>query len=182
MERNFTLVVLFGALLCVLGFVPPIPLSFGVPIAAQSLGVMLAGAVLGPVRGALAVLLWLGLAAIGLPVLAGGRGGLGVFFGPSAGFLFGYAPAAFVTGLVVQRLRSLHVGIAAVIGAVLGGIVVLYGFGVLGMMIVLKKSFADVCVLLLPFIPGDVLKAALTGWLTAAIARYRPGALLSRID
>lgn len=71
MERNFALIVLFAALICALGFVPPISLASGVPISAQSLGVMLAGAVLGSWRGALAVLVVLGLVALGLPVLAG---------------------------------------------------------------------------------------------------------------
>ena len=73
------------------GLVPPVAIAFlgGVPITAQTLGVMLAGVMLGPIRGALAVLLFLFLVALGLPFLSGGRGGLGVFMGPSVGFLIG---------------------------------------------------------------------------------------------
>ncbi len=103
----------------------------GVPITAQSLGIMLCGTVLGAKRGALAVLLFLLLVALGLPLLSGGRGGLGVFAGPSAGFLLGFPVAAFVAGWIVEKWRA-PVGIAAFAGAVIGGIVVLYAFGIPG--------------------------------------------------
>lgn len=180
MERNFTLVILFAALICALGFVPPVTLVSGVPISAQSLGVMLAGAVLGASRGALAVVVVIGLVALGLPVLAGGRGGLGVFAGPTVGFLLGWIPAAWVTGAVMSRLNTRYVGIAAGIASVIGGIGVLYLCGTIGMMIVLKKTFAEALLMSLPFIPGDLIKAVVAGWITTMIARYRPGALLSR--
>ena len=190
MERNFTLIVLFAALIVVLGLVPAIPLAFGVPITMQSLGVMLAGAVLGSWRGALAVLLVLLLVALGLPVLAGGRGGLGVFVGPTAGFLIGWLPAAFVTGLVVERLRALPLGIVAGIGSVLGGIVVLYLFGIVGFYLIknaglaaddaARMTWTKAITIMSPFIPGDVLKAVIAGVLTQTIARYRPSALLAR--
>ena len=73
------------------------------PITAQTLGVMLAGSVLGARRGALAVLTFLVLAAVGLPLLAGGRGGLAVFAGPSVGFLLGWVLGAWVVGWLVER-------------------------------------------------------------------------------
>lgn len=180
LERNFTLVVLFAALIAVLGILPPIPLAFGVPISAQSLGVMLAGAVLGSWRGAAAVLVVHLIVALGLPILAGGRGGLGVFTSPTAGFLIGWLPAAFVTGLVVERLRGLSVVWAAGIGAVIGGIVVLYIFGTIGLMAVLDKGPVEALMLSLPFVPGDLIKAAIAGWVAQIIARYRPDALMSR--
>ena len=87
MERNLTLVALFAALIAALALIPKFSLGFGVPITAQTLGVMLCGTVLGAKRGTLAVLLFLVLVAIGLPLLAGGRGGLGSFMLPSSGFL-----------------------------------------------------------------------------------------------
>jgi biotin transport system substrate-specific component len=54
MERNIAQVALFAAMIAALGLVPQISLGFGVPITAQTLGVMLAGAVLGARRGAAA--------------------------------------------------------------------------------------------------------------------------------
>lgn len=179
MERNVTYIALFAALIAVLGLVPKIDLLAGVPITAQSLGIMLCGTVLGARRGALAVLLFLALVAIGLPLLAGGRGGLGVFASPSAGFLLGFPVAAFVAGLVVERW-SAPVGIAAFAGAVLGGIAVLYVFGIAGMALVLGKTLPEAAALATPFLAGDLIKAGLAAAITRGLAQLRPGALLSR--
>ena len=81
---------------------------------------MLCGTVLGAKRGALAVVLFLALVAAGLPLLSGGRGGLGVFASPSVGYLIGFPIAAFVAGWVVQTWRA-GVGLAAFAGAAIGG-------------------------------------------------------------
>jgi len=179
MERSLAYVALFAALIAVLGLVPQITLISGVPITAQSLGVMLAGTVLGARRGALAVLLFLVLVALGLPLLSGGRGGLGVFAGPTVGFLIGFPVAAFVAGLVVERW-SVSLAFAALAGAFLGGIVVLYAFGIVGMSVVLGKTLPEAALLVTPFVVGDLIKVGLCALLTDALARVRPGALLSR--
>lgn len=179
MERSLAYIALFAALIAVLGLVPQITLISGVPITAQSLGVMLAGTVLGARRGALAVLLFLVLVALGLPLLSGGRGGLGVFAGPTVGFLIGFPVAAFVAGLVVER-RSVPLVYASLAGAFLGGIVVLYAFGIVGMSVVLGKTLPEAALLVTPFVVGDLIKAGLCALLTSALARARPGALLSR--
>lgn len=179
MERNLTHIALFAALVAVLGLVPAITLPGGVPVTAQSLGIMLCGTVLGARRGALAVLLFLALVALGLPLLSGGRGGLGVFAGPSVGFLLGFPLAALVAGLVMERW-SAPIGPAAFAGAVLGGIVVLYPLGALGWALMLGKSVAEVQVFLLGFLPGDLVKAVLAGLITRGLAQMRPGSLLSR--
>jgi len=180
MERNLVLIALFAALIAALGLVPTITLMSGVPISAQSLGVMLCGTVLGARKGALAVLLFLLLVALGLPLLAGGRGGLGVFVSPTAGFLVGFPIAAFVTGAIVEKLRAVPLMWAAMIGAFLGGVIALYIPGITGMAITLGKSLAEASALALPFIPGDLVKVGIAGLVTSAIARARPGSLLSR--
>lgn len=180
MERNVTLIALFAALIAVLGLIPKITLGFGVPITAQSLGVMMCGTVLGAKRGGLAALLFVVLVALGLPLLAGGRGGLGVFTAPSTGFIIGFPFAAFVSGWVVERWRAAPLTLAAGIGAAIGGIVVLYAFGIAGMAIVLDKTPYEATLLVTAFIPGDILKAAIAGMLTAALAKARPASVLSR--
>ena len=107
-DRSLVLIAFYAALIAALGLVPPVQIAFlgGVPITAQSLGVMLAGVMLGPVRGTLAVLLFLLIVALGAPFLSGGRGGLGVFAGPTIGFLIGWPIGAFVTGYIMQATRS----------------------------------------------------------------------------
>jgi biotin transport system substrate-specific component len=179
MEKNLTHIALFAALIAVLGLVPKIDLAAGVPITAQSLGVMLCGTVLGSKRGALAVLLFLALTAIGLPLLSGGRGGLGVFTSPSVGYLIGFPIAAFVAGLIVERTTA-PIGYAAFGGAVIGGIVILHILGIIGMSIMLNKTFLEAAALDMAYLPGDAIKALLAGVITRSIAQMRPEALLSR--
>lgn len=180
MERNVAQIALFTALIAALGLIPQLTLAFGVPITAQSLGVMLCGTVLGAKRGFFAVLLFVALVAMGLPLLAGGRGGLGLFTAPTAGFLIGFPIAAFVTGLVMERLRRLPVGWAAGVAAIFGGVVVLYAFGIVGLALVLSRPVGEAALLVTAFIPGDVIKAVLAGLITAALYRARPLSILSR--
>ncbi len=179
MERNVVMISLFAALIAVLGLVPTITLISGVPISAQSLGVMLCGTVLGARRGALAVLLFLLLVALGLPLLAGGRGGLGVFAGPTVGFLIGFPIAAFVAGFVVQKLRGKSILVTSMLGAFLGGVIALYIPGIGGMALVLAKSLPEATALALPFIPGDLAKVVAAGLVTAGLAKARPNSVLS---
>ena len=175
MEKNLTLVALFAALIAALGLLPKLSMLGGVPITAQSMGIMLAGTVLGARRGALAVLLFLGLVALGLPLLAGGRGGLGVFAGPTVGYLIGFPIAAFVTGWLCHQWRGLPSALGAGLAAFLGGAVVLNVIGLSGVMLVLDMPLRDATLLGLSFLPGDAIKAVLTGVLSAALWRARPG-------
>ena len=98
MERTLTYAALFAALTAALGLMPRIDLVAGVPITAQSLGVMLAGAVLGARRGALAILLFVALLALGLPLLSGGANLWAVLYTPRIGYVVGFPLAAYVTG------------------------------------------------------------------------------------
>ena len=104
LSADLARIAVFAALVIVLGTVM-VPLPSGVPITGQTLGVMLAGLVLGARRAPLSILLVLALAAIGLPVLAGGRGGLGAFVGPTAGYMAGWVAGAFVIGLIAHSGR-----------------------------------------------------------------------------
>ena len=180
-ERNVAQIALFTALIAALGLIPQLTLAFGVPITAQSLGIMLCGTVLGARRGGYAALLFVGLVAIGLPLLSGGRGGLGVFTSPTAGFVFGFPVAAFATGLVMERLRGIGAGSAAGIAATVGGIVVLYAFGISGLALVLDRPVGQAALLVTAFIPGDLVKAVLAGLITAALVRARPLSVPSRL-
>lgn len=177
MERNIAQIALFAAMIAALGVVPPITLGFGVPISAQSLGAMLAGTILGARAGAASMGLFLLLVALGLPLLSGGRGGLGVFASPTAGFALGFLPAAFVTGLVVEHVRLRPAGWRAALGAVIGGIAVLYVCGAVGLSTIAGKSLSEAFMLVAVFIPGDLLKAGVTGMLVQALSRVRPQTL-----
>ncbi len=81
--------------------VPMVP----VPMTMQTWAVLLAGLVLGPRWGAAAVLLYLGMAMAGLPVLSDGASGLDRFTGPTAGYLFAFPVAAALAGLLAGTGR-----------------------------------------------------------------------------
>ena len=179
MERSLTHIALFAALIAVFGLVPSIQLSFGVPVSAQSLAIMLCGTVLGAKRGTLAVLLLLALVAAGLPLLAGGRGGLGVFTSPTSGYIVGFVLGAFTTGFLVER-TTLPLGIAATAAALIGGVGVVTLCGIVGMSLTLGKTLGEAAYLSAAFLPGDILKAVLAGLITVSLARMRPASVLSR--
>ena len=178
-SRAVARISLLAAMIAVLGLLPTfqLPVAGGVPITAQTLGVMLAGIVLGPRRGALAVLLLLFVVALGAPLLAGGRGGLGVFFAPSAGFLLGWVPGAFVTGVVMQRLAKAPVVAAALMAAIAGGILVVYGCGIVGLVIVAHMGALQAMLATAVFLPGDLVKAVAAAFLAKAAEQAYPAAL-----
>ncbi|CAB3856311.1 biotin transporter BioY [Achromobacter mucicolens] len=179
-SNNTVLVALFAALIVVLSLMPPIPMpGIPVPITLQTLGAMLAGAMLGPVRGALACLLYLALAAVGLPVLPGGRGGLGAFFGPTGGFLVGMVAGAFVTGWLTRRLAARAsgtlMGLAGYVAAcVVGGIAVVYAFGVPWLAAMAKMDMAKAAGAVAVFLPGDLVKAVVAAWVASRVERVWP--------
>lgn len=175
--RELARVAIFAALIVVLGMVT-VPIPGGVPITAQTLGVMLAGAVLGPRLAPLSVLLVLVLAAVGLPVLAGGRGGLGVFVGPTAGYLLGWLVGVIVVGLIVRSGRMSWWRIA--LGVVVGGILVVYFCGVPVTALVLGLDLGSTALASLVFLPGDLLKAAAATALVLALRRAYPRAFGAR--
>ena len=164
-------VAVFAALIIVLGQVT-VPLLGGVPITGQTLGVMLAGLVLGARRAPLSILLVIALAAIGLPVLAGGRGGLGALLGPSAGYLLGWIPAVIVIGLLARRLTWWRAALASVVG----GIGVVYLFGIPVQAAVTGAPLGATALSSLIFVPGDLLKAAAATVLALALQRAYPRA------
>ncbi|MBB4142972.1 biotin transporter BioY [Rhizobium lemnae] len=173
--RDLVLAALFTAIIVVLGLIPPVPLAFlPVPITAQSMGVMLAGCIIGARRGALAYVLLVVLVAVGLPVLSGGRGGLAVLMGPTAGYIFGWIVGTFVTGLLAQRLVSesqpaLRQMAGFLIAGVVGGIVVVYAIGMPWLSFITGTPFDKVVTGSVVFLPGDILKAVIASLAARAV-------------
>jgi biotin transport system substrate-specific component len=94
------LIALGAASIAVGAFIAiPLPLS-PVPIVLQNFFILLIALVLGPRMGTASVALYLLLGALGLPVFAGGKGGLAHFFGPTGGYLAGFLLSAWVTGVL----------------------------------------------------------------------------------
>lgn len=159
-------VVLFAALTA-LGAQISLPM-IPVPMTLQSLAVVLAGGLLGPRRGIAAMALYLASAAVGLPVLSDGRGGLEALTGPTAGYLAGFVLAAGAVGIAARR-GSLNRPAAGV--SILGAahmLILLPGAVWLARDIGWQDALAGGFT---PFLAGAVVKSA-TAWLIlTAVAR-----------
>lgn len=170
-------IALFAAIMAALGLIPKIDITATLPITAQSMGVMLAGIIIGKRNGFFAILVFTLLMLAGLPLLAGGRGGLGMLAGGSAGFVIGYPIAAFFCGWMFEKLGGVKLPVASFLASVFGGIVVLYAVGIPGMVLNTGMDLAGATIFMAPFIPGDLIKAVITATVVASIARGLPGQL-----
>ena len=179
--RDIVLVALFTALVVVLGMIPGVPLGvLPVPFVLQNLGLMLAGAILGGRRGAAVAGLLVLLVAVGLPVLSGGRGGLGILAGPTGGFVLGWIPGTYVTGVIVSRMLGAGAAplartIVAVVAAVaVGHVLIVYAAGILWLTAVTGTSLLTATAGMAPFVPVDLAKGVIAGFITHALARAYP--------
>ena len=175
--RSLALVSLFAALLAVFGLIPKIDLPLGVPITLQTLGVMLAGCMLGPRRGLQAVLLFLLAVALGLPLLSGGRGGVGVFMAPSAGYLLAWPVGAWVCGWVMALLPAgspRAAAVSAFAASCIGGLLVVHFFGVFGLTLLAKLTWTHALIGTLAFVPGDLIKCLVCATVVQTVARGIP--------
>jgi biotin transport system substrate-specific component len=148
-----------------------------VPITLQTMGVMLVGSLLGARKGAMSMVLFLGLVAAGLPLLAGGRGGLGVFAGPSAGYLLAWPLAAWVIGRVVAKGRHGYRWPRGLSANLVGGVGVIYALGVPVQAWRTEVPLAETAVLAAAFIPGDLVKAVLATAVAIGVHRAMPDLL-----
>lgn len=174
-NRDLVFIALFAALTAALGVFPPfvIPL-IGVPITAQSMGAMLAGSVLGARRGAAAMALFLALVLAGMPLLAGGRGGIAVFMGPGGGFLVGWIVSAFVIGWLCERFWHRLGFVYAALANLVGGILVLYPLGIAWIAFSMSLSPIEATASSLAFIPGDLIKVAIAAAVAVTVRRSYP--------
>ena len=193
-HRDLVRISLFASMIAVLGLVPRLDLPFlaGVPITLQTLCVMLAGLFLKPKQAAYAVLLFLFVVCLGAPFLSGGRGGLGVLFGPSAGFLFGWVLGAWLVSLIIglllgkqplppaqsagppcpsAQMSHPHLAKKAFIACLIGGVPGIYCIGIPWLAWRADMTLEAAAMVSLAFVPGDLLKAGFAAWLARQLSR-----------
>ncbi|SFU00130.1 biotin transporter BioY [Arthrobacter sp. ov118] len=183
------LIAVFAALIAGSALIAAIPVGgLGVPITLQTLAVMLTGLALGAGRAFAAVGLYLLLGFAGLPIFSGGRSGLGVLAGPSAGYILGFLLAATTVGwltVVVLRRTATRTGrlrpILLFAAAMVSSIVFVHGLGVLGMMVNARLDFSKAFLADLAFYPGDIIKNILAVSIVLALHRAFPDLLLRRV-
>jgi biotin transport system substrate-specific component len=173
--RDIALIAVFAGITAALGFLPPIyvPIS-PAPITAQTLGVMLAGAVLGPLRGFLSQLLFQVLAIIGLPILSGGRTGLVSLASATSGFFIAFSLAALLIGWATYRFCSPYVWWKGIIINAVFGIVFVYILGITGMLLLTKLSLGGAILANTPYLLGDSAKAVLAAFIAKGVHAALP--------
>lgn len=183
---NLALVAVFAALIAALTWPPEFPLASGIPITLQTLGVVLAGLVLGAWRGAAAVALYAVAGLAGLPIYANGGTGWAVFTGPTGGYLWSFPLAAFIVGWIAERVRARATGVvpfAALLGAGVASMPVIYAIGVPWLAHALQVPVFNpategggtaIAWGLTPFVVGDLLKIGLAAAVAAAVHRAFP--------
>jgi len=155
-----------GALLVALAAQARVPLPFTpVPVTLQDLAVLTVGGLLGGTAGAAALVTYLGLGILGLPVFSGGGAGLPWLFGPTGGYLLAFPVAAFVMGAVARRGGFLR----ALLGATLGMVVIHLG-GVAQLALLTGDPVTAFRTGSLPFLSVSVLKAGLAAALVTGLS------------
>jgi len=175
--RDLAQIAIFAALIAALGLPGTITVgSTGVPITLQTLGVMLAGGVLGARKGFLSVLVFLVLVSAGLPLLAGGRGGLGVWAGPSAGYLIGWLVGAAVIGALTAKILPAYPLWLGIVVNIVGGVLVVYACGVA--VLAFRVGFVPAITSNFLYLPGDGLKVLVASIVVKQVHRAYPGLIV----
>lgn len=164
--KDMTLIAVMAALICIAG---PLTVPLGpIPLTLANFAVYLTGAVLGAKLGPVAVLIYLLLGMVGVPVFSGFSGGVQKLLGPTGGYLIGDLPCAFIIGLGVKPgetspAQKWKLPLFMVLGAV-----ALYTLGTLWFMFQSGNGLAaSLAMCVTPFLPADVIKiaaASLLAW------------------
>lgn len=172
--RGMVFTAIAAALICVASPFS-IPMPGLIPISLGTFAIYLCGALLGGKRAAVAVAVFILIGAVGLPVFTGFTGGFAKLLGVTGGYIIGYIPLAFITGIFAEKFKS-----ALLIPAgMIFGTAALYAFGTAWFMISTGSGLQTAlmsCVV--PFLIGDGLKIALATAIAGPL-RSRLGAYLT---
>lgn len=162
---------LLAAVMCILA---PVAIPIGpIPITLGTFVVMLSGVILDGRQSGAAMLIYLCLGAIGLPVYSGGGSGIGVLAGPTGGYLWSFLPMAVLISLMCGKARvRKSTEIAFSVGACAVGTLLCYLVGTWQFTMVASADWAhalSVCVY--PFIPFDLAKALAASVLGVEVRR-----------
>ena len=170
--RTLALCGLFSALLAICAWIS-IPLA-DVAVTLQTFGVFLCLGTLGGKRGSIAILVYLLLGAVGLPVFSGFRGGFGALLGTTGGYLTGF----LVSGLLYWLLTALRGTTKWQLLAMIAGLLVCYCFGSIWYYIVYLQTGTAVTAgflilkCILPYLLPDIAKLLLAWQLSQKLRRF----------
>lgn len=180
-NNKLTQTVFMGLFAALIAVCSQIQIPGAVPFTLQTFAVFLAVGLLGGKRGTVSVLIYILLGAIGLPVFAGFKGGIGALLGTTGGYIIGFIFSALVM-LAFEKIsvkgkvkKMILLGISMV-----AGLIVCYAFGTAWFMTVYTNTKEPIgiatalswCVI--PFIIPDIIKIALALTLTSRLKRFIP--------
>lgn len=159
--RTLILCALFAAITAILAQVNiPLPL---VPISGQTLAVGLTATILGSKRGVYAMVCYIAMGAVGLPVFAEMNGGAQVIVGPTGGYIYGFVVTAFLTGYILEKTSFSF--IMAMVANVVGMVVTL-AIGTVHLKVMLDMGWNEALAAgVYPFIVVGLIKAFLASWI-----------------
>lgn len=155
--KDLVFTAMFAAVIAVCSIIS-IPIG-AVPVTLQTFAICLSAAVLGWKRGTLSVFIYILIGAVGLPVFAGLKGGVGVLAGPTGGYIIGFIPAAVLIGLVAEKTARKLLPLSL---SMTGGVLICYAVGTVWFMVVTGRGIAEALMLcVVPFLIFDAVKIAL---------------------
>ena len=154
--KDMTITAVMAALICIAG---PLTIPMGpIPLSLATFAVYLAGAVTGKKYGTTAVGLYLLIGIIGVPVFSGFSGGFQKLAGVTGGYLIGYLPCAFLSGIGAERAEKKERKWLLPL-MMIAGTAVLYAIGTAWFMIQTGNALgAALSLCVIPFLPGDAVK------------------------
>jgi biotin transport system substrate-specific component len=168
--QRLTLIALAAALMAVIS---PFSIPIGpIPLSLATLVLYILGTVLGPLESLCAIIVYLGLGMMGLPVFSNFGSGVAKIIGPTGGFLIGYIPCILIQSTMITFLKKRWIYPVAMFL----GTIVLYAMGLGWFLIMMngKKTFIDALMLcVVPFLAGDSIKiviATIVGYVLRPLA------------
>lgn len=156
---------MFAAVLAVLSQIQ-IPMPSGVPVTLQTFAVALTGFVLGWKFGSGSVAVYICLGAVGLPVFAGLKGGIGALAGATGGFIWGFLVMAAACGAAYCKKGAIRIILPA------AGLAVCHLLGVFQFMAVMGREFPESFLLVsAPYLVKDIVSVAAAYFVAGAIRR-----------
>ena len=170
--KSVILCAMFVALIAICSW---ISIPSAVPFTLQTFAVFLTAGLLGTKKSLAAIICYILIGSIGVPVFAGFQGGFGIVAGPLGGYIIGFVFTALITGLVIDRFGSGT--IPAVSGMVLG-LIACYAFGTVWFTYIYTGSLtraglaASLSMCVIPFIIPDIIKITLAVILTQRLKKH----------
>lgn len=167
--KDLVTTALFAALICVAA---PFSISVGpVPITLATFAVYLSAAIIGRKRAVVAVIIYILLGAVGLPVFSGFAGGFHKLVGPTGGYIVGYIACAYLTGLLVDKLKAVW---SYPLGMVLGT-AGCYLLGTIWYCLQTSTHFiAALSVCVVPFLLADGIKIVVSSLIAIGVKKALP--------